>query len=228
MFDIAITTMNKKRPDGKTTYLGLLLESIKKTAPADLEYKIHIVSNVSPYAAAVNKVLQECHNDTLLLNDDIIMLPGREQILDGYGDIRGFLLLYPDKITIQHAGASFDGEFCSRHVGQYSLNCGQFQVVAPMPYVTFGAVFLKAGVYEALGPITSFSKIFFEDADYCLRAWKAGYKVIYHPIELIHDEAATMGKGAWPQFQRKWRSAETIDMLREKIMEAWFWLKSQE
>jgi hypothetical protein len=45
MFDIAITTMNKKRPDGKTTYLGLLLESIKKTAPADLEYKIHIVSN---------------------------------------------------------------------------------------------------------------------------------------------------------------------------------------
>lgn len=227
MIDVVITTMHKKRADGKE-FLDVLLESLPQSIFDGPDFKAIIIENYSPYARAVNEGLSRCKNDVLLLNDDIIMLPGWGKILEAHGDIRGFKLLYPPGLVIQHAGGLIASDFTTRHVGQGAFDCGQFQAMTPMPYVTFGAVFIKRQVYEALGPLSTFSKIFFEDADYCLRAWEAGFEVFYHPIPLIHDECGTMGRDtgnyfttAREAFRRKWAKEETIEMLSGKIDSAW-------
>jgi hypothetical protein len=226
MIDIVITTMHARNKDGKE-HLQILLDSLDRFSFGGMA-QTHIVENVSPYASAVNRGLDMCTGDVLLLNDDIIFMDGWHKcITEGVGDIRGFKLLYDPGFVIQHAGGCIARDFTTRHVGQHCWDLGQFQIISIMPYVTFGAVFIKKEVLDKVGRLSQFSKIFFEDVDYCIRAWEAGFTVFYNPISLIHNEAATMGFNtqgcfdtAHSGFYEKWAKKETINMLTEAMMKA--------
>lgn len=108
------------------------------------------------------------------------------------GGILGSLLLYPDGTTIQHAGGVVEANALTKHTGVGETDRGQHDSIVPCDYVT-GAVFaMRRDVLLAVGLLDEgYWPIYFEEIDYCWRAWKAGFSVLMTPARAIHHESRT-------------------------------------
>jgi len=107
--------------------------------------------------------------------------------------ITGCKLIFPNG-RIQHAGAwvKIHGvEHCLREKGDK---------LRQVDYVTGAAFLIKKEVIDKIGLLDEgFSPFYYEDSDYCVRARKAGYKIIYNPkTAIIHHTAYSMKKQSLP------------------------------
>lgn len=68
-----------------------------------------------------------------------------------------------------------------RHRGIRQKDEGQFDEIAEVDYVTGCCLMFKRGVYEVIGGLDEGFPMYFEDTDFCTRACRAGFKVIYAP-----------------------------------------------
>jgi GT2 family glycosyltransferase/glycosyltransferase involved in cell wall biosynthesis len=143
-------------------------------------------------------------NDVVLLNPDVEAERGWLQSLqyaaygeaDGVG-IVGARLLYANG-QIQHAGVErnplapdwFDHRFRFAPSGH-----GPADVPAPVLAVTGACMYLKRELIDRVGSIDTGYPMAFEDVDWCLRAWQAGYRVVYEPSAILeHTESSTRGR----------------------------------
>jgi GT2 family glycosyltransferase len=141
-------------------------------------------------------------HDVVLLNSDVIALPGWLEALQdaAYGAdvvaIAGPKLLYPDR-TIQSAGTVrnlgapewFDHRFRFRASGHGPANLG-----GPVLAMTGACLYVKRAAIDRIGLLDEGYGMAYEDVDWCLRAWEAGMQVVYDPRStLIHHESKTRG-----------------------------------
>ena len=141
-------------------------------------------------------------DDVVLLNSDVVALPGWLESLQyaahGADDI-GIVapkLLYPDR-TIQSAGSHrnmgapewFDHRFRFKPADHPAANVG-----VPCVAVTGACMYVKAPVIDKVGVLDERYPMAYEDVDWCLRTWEAGFRVMYHPAAaLYHLEGKTRG-----------------------------------
>jgi GT2 family glycosyltransferase/glycosyltransferase involved in cell wall biosynthesis len=156
------------------------------------------------FAANANRGLKAVHadEDAVLLNSDVIAHKGWLERLQ-YGayleastGIAGPKLLYADGTiqsagTIRNAGAPewFDHAHRFEPASEPRAN-------VPLPYLamTGAALYIKRAVIDAIGYLDEGYGMAYEDVDYCLRAWDAGFQVLYYPhASLTHLEAKTRG-----------------------------------
>lgn len=140
----------------------------------------------------------------VLLNQDIELRPGAlAAISDAFADpqvgVVGIKLLYPDGRTVQHAGGWLEWPlYLAQHHGYGQPDDGRWDTPAEVDVVT-GAVFaVRRAAWDALGGLSDlFSPAYFEETDFCLRAWGAAWKVVYAPAAVaIHHESTTLGQGS--------------------------------
>jgi GT2 family glycosyltransferase len=140
--------------------------------------------------------------DLVLLNSDVIAHNGWLEALqfgayqvDAVG-IVGPKLLYDDG-TIQSAGSHrnlgepqwFDHRYRFKPDHHPPAN-----VIGPCIAVTGAAMYVKRACLDAIGPLDEGYGMAYEDVDWCLKAWEAGYRVLYYPhASLTHLEAKTRG-----------------------------------
>jgi GT2 family glycosyltransferase/glycosyltransferase involved in cell wall biosynthesis len=156
------------------------------------------------FAANANRGLRavEADEDAVLLNSDVIAHKAWLERLQ-YGaalepsaGIIGPKLLYSDG-TIQSAGSIrnpgapewFD------HAHRFKPESHP-QANVPWPYLamTGAALYIKRELIDAIGYLDEGYGMAYEDVDYCLRAWEAGFQVLYYPYaSLTHLEAKTRG-----------------------------------
>jgi GT2 family glycosyltransferase/glycosyltransferase involved in cell wall biosynthesis len=155
------------------------------------------------FAGNVNRGLAVAgtEHDVVLLNSDMIARRGWLAALqlasrhDRVG-IVGAKLLYGDgRIqfagTVRNPGAP---EWFDHRYRFKPANWGPANVTQPMLAVTGACMYLRRDLLEALGGFDEAYPMAYEDVDYCLRAWQAGYQVIYCPeAELAHFESITRG-----------------------------------
>jgi GT2 family glycosyltransferase len=153
------------------------------------------------FAANANRGLRAASDgDAVLLNSDVVAHDGWLESLqyvayDGpdHG-IVGPKLLYPDG-RIQSAGSYrpagaprwFDHRYRFQPADHDAAN-------APFPAlaVTGACMYLRRDVLDDVGLLDETFGMAFEDVDYCLRAWEAGFRVLYSPwAELTHAESVT-------------------------------------
>ena len=158
------------------------------------------------FAANANRGLRAADPalDVVLLNADIV---ARERWLESLqyrayaGDdvgIVGGKLLYPDG-RIQHAGVQrnlgapvwFDHRFRFKPADH-----GPANITVPVLAVTGACMYVKReSCSTAVGLLDERYPMAYEDVDWCLRAWEAGYRVLYFPpATLDHHESVTRGK----------------------------------
>jgi GT2 family glycosyltransferase len=109
--------------------------------------------------------------------------------------IVGAKLLYPDN-RIQSAGtirnprapASFDHRYRFQHA-----DWGPADVAGPTLAVTRACMYITRRVLDRVGRFEEEYGASYEDVDYCLRAWQAGYQVVYAPSARLHHHESPAG-----------------------------------
>ena len=157
------------------------------------------------YGGGANLALRTCRADVaVVLNTDIIVPSDwlaqliAPMVEDPNIGIAGCKLYYPGGRSIQHAGGYITAP--QAWPGHYGLNAedqGQHDTIRDVDYVIGAALAVKRSVLEQIGLFDEGYFLYYEDVDLCLRARRAGYRVVYIPAAwLTHLESATTVKGS--------------------------------
>lgn len=141
--------------------------------------------------------------------------------------IVGAKLLYPDRLTIQHAGVCVGMKGLAEHYGKFMDNKlpngdfesgyqGAFFVNRELSAVTAACLLMRKDAFDKVGGYDENLAVGFGDVDLCLRTRQAGYRIIFcSQATLVHHESYTRGKSydgtdPHPQdsnfFLKKWQS----------------------
>ena len=156
------------------------------------------------YSAGNNVGIDQVDGDiVVLLNQDTVVQPGwLRAIADTFADssigIVGCKSLYMDGRGFQHAGGIVrPGDAFTTHVGWGEVDHGQYDQLTEPDYVTGAAFAIHRRVLNLIGKLDEeFYPGFYEETDYCYRARRAGFRVVYQPrAVLYHHETTTLPEG---------------------------------
>lgn len=172
----------------------------------DEQVKIIFREKNGGFAKAVNTGLKATNKkrDVVLLNSDIIAHQDWLEALQ-YGayefsvdtGIVGPKLLYPDG-RIQSAGSYRNTEapeWFDHYYRFQDSNYGPANIPQYCIGVTGACMYVKREFLNYVGFLDEGFQFAFEDMDWCLRGWEAGYRSLYFPAStLTHVESATRPK----------------------------------
>jgi GT2 family glycosyltransferase len=163
--------------------------------------RVQLIRNTANlgFAGGTNVGIRAATGDAIvLLNQDTVVQPGwLRAIADTFDDatigIVGCKSLYPDARGIQHAGGVVEpGTAQTRHIGWGEQDAGQYDSLSEPDYVTGAAFAIRRAVVERLGGLDEkFFPVFYEEVDYCYRARRAGFRVVYQPRAVLHHHETT-------------------------------------
>jgi GT2 family glycosyltransferase/glycosyltransferase involved in cell wall biosynthesis len=156
------------------------------------------------FAANVNRGLRVTspERDVVVLNSDIEARPGWLACLQYAAaeeediGIVGARLLYPDgRIqfagTVRNLGAP---EWFDHRYRFKPEDWGPAGLASSALAVTGACMYVKREVIERVGLLDERYPMAYEDVDWCLRTWQAGFRVMYFPAaSLYHHESVTRG-----------------------------------
>jgi GT2 family glycosyltransferase len=156
------------------------------------------------FAVNVNRGLRAANDewDVVVLNSDVEARPGWLACLQYAASqeedvgIVGAQLLYPD------GSIQFGGTVRNRDAPQWFDHRYRFKpegwgpacMTSPALAVTGACMYVRREVIERVGLLDEGYPMAYEDVDWCLRAWQAGFRVVYFPASrLVHHESVTRG-----------------------------------
>jgi len=139
-----------------------------------------------------------------LVNPDCIVNPGWlgpfVAVLDAEPEtaVVGARLFEPDGVTLQHAGGAIASNGLTSHYGRGVRSADAYATSRDVDYVTGALCAFRLDTWQRIGPFDErYFPAYFEEADFCVRARAAGYRVRYVPeSEAIHHEASSTGRGS--------------------------------
>lgn len=142
-----------------------------------------------------------CQYLLLLNNDTLVDSRALSALIDTLerdrtiGVTGGKIVYAATPAVLWYAGGILSpGRGLARHRGMGEPDRGQYDHPGETPYVTGCCMMLRREVCETIGLLDRGFFAYFEDADYCLRAHNAGFRVWYEPRALIyHSISATAG-----------------------------------
>lgn len=140
------------------------------------------------FAGGINAGAEDARGDLLvLLNQDCVVQAGWLQALDTAlqahpkAGIAGCTILNADG-SVNHTGAEI------RHPDAYGQHRTDVERREPqtMPFVTGAAMAIRRATWEAVGPFDEgYYPAYFEDSDYCARAWRLGFETLHVPAAKV-------------------------------------------
>jgi len=142
--------------------------------------------------AAVGAFLLLLNNDTEVLGDSLHTALRFLESNPDVGAVGGRIILLDG--TLQEAGCTFwrDG-----HVFQYGRGdnptAAEYLFQRDVDYCSAAFLMTRRELFAKMGGLdTAFSPGYFEDGDYCVRLWRAGWRVVYLPeVAIRHYENAS-------------------------------------
>jgi len=100
--------------------------------------------------------------------------------------------------VIWYAGGNMDwGNLIASHRGVDLVDTGQFNDDLETDFVTGASMFIRKRVFESVGLIDPKYYLYYEENDFCQRAKKAGWKLMYIPDSICwHANAQATGLGS--------------------------------
>jgi len=160
------------------------------------------------FPVAVNQAAAAARGEfLLLLNNDT------EVLGDSFGAAMRFLESHPDvgavggRIilldgTLQEAGCTFWREGHSFQYGRGdSPTAAEYQFQRDVDYCSAAFLMTRRQLFAQMGGLdVAFSPGYFEDGDYCIRLWRAGWRVVYLPeVAILHYENGSAVSGTEPR-----------------------------
>lgn len=175
--------------------------------------RVRVIRDDSPfnYSALNNLAVAQSSGSVIcLMNNDIEVTDAgwlRQMVTSllqpGVGVVGG-RLYYPDG-TLQHAGVIVGLGGTAGHIFRGQQRGDTHYMHRPMLRQEFSAVtaaclLTRKEVYDQLEGLDTGFAVAFNDIDYCLRARKRDWKVVYDPhVEMVHHESASRGRDRTPE-----------------------------
>jgi len=208
------------------------------------QVEVHCSKKNVGFAAGNNVGLCQVEADiVVLLNPDVVVSQDwlRKLVSPMLDDetigIAGCKVYYPGGRRLQHAGGYVT--YPQAMPGHYGLNeedSGQYDALRDVDYVIGAALAVKRETLNEIGLLDEGFFLYFEDADLCMRARRASYRVVYVPeATLVHVESATTNKGSDVYLQHmhtsRWRFLlkhyDLDDILQNTIPAEQAWLTAR-
>lgn len=117
------------------------------------------------------------------------------------------ILCYADPTLIWFAGGWVQADRGETgHIGLGVPDQGQFDAVTETGYVTGCSLLVKRAVIEQVGMMDEAYFLYFEESEWCLRAKRQGYRLLYAPGSIVwHKESVSTRKiaGAWVYYMTR-------------------------
>ena len=179
------------------------------------------------YSQIINFGVEHAKGDYLLLlnNDTEVISPDFIEEVMGYLQrpdvgVVGAKLYFADHL-VQHAGILVGVRGALAHANQdFSAKREGYLARAVRPgnfsAVTGACQMVRRDVFEQVGGYNKEFAVGFNDADFCLRVWEAGYRTIFTPYaELYHYEFTSRGREeANEEKLRRWKREQALFMQR--------------
>lgn len=156
------------------------------------------------FAKAVNRGMSEAQYDIVLLNSDIVAQAGWLEALqysayeiDEKIGLVSPKLVYPDG-RIQYGGTYYARVLAPQWFGHLFVGRAATTPVANVPFynrsISGACVYVTKEAFAKIKYLDDKYWLGFEDVDYGLKAWKAGFRCYYQPASmLVHHESASRG-----------------------------------
>ena len=104
--------------------------------------------------------------------------------------------------VIWYAGAKIDWQnIIGQHIGVNEVDRGQFSERCEIDFTTGACMLVKRTVFEKIGFFDEKYFLYLEDMDFCVRAKKAKYKIIFEPQAIIWHKNASSAEGSGSKLQ---------------------------
>jgi GT2 family glycosyltransferase len=124
----------------------------------------------------------------LILNEDVVLAPDALSWMiaaaaadPAIGIVGPMVYHYDEPTVIQSAGGMLGPRWASQHRGQNQVDVGQFSEPCPVDWVTGCALLVRRAVVEQVGALDPRFFYYWEEVEWCLRARKHGWKVLFAP-----------------------------------------------
>ena len=172
---------------------GLLLDRLRGATVIRNRDNRGFPSGVNQAAeAAAGEFLLLLNNDTEVLGDSLGSAMRFLGANPDVGAVGGRIILLDG--TLQEAGCTLWRE---GHVFQYGRgdnpNAPEYLFQRDVDYCSAAFLMTRRDLFAGMGGLdTAYSPGYFEDLDYCVRLWRAGWRIVYLPdVALLHYENAS-------------------------------------
>lgn len=182
----------------------------KEDNPINIKYKhpnIVFIQNPINYGFAAGNnfgIMKARGKYVLLLNNDTIVEPNFiEPLIDKMesdetiGAVSPKLRYYYDPKIIQYAGYTPLNKYTLRNnaIGCREKDIGQYDEDRITAYAHGAAMMVPMSLIKKIGMMSYTFFLYYEEADWCVRIKKAGYKIYYvHNSLVYHKESMSTGK----------------------------------
>ncbi|MDK2805650.1 MAG: hypothetical protein PWP67_790 [Clostridium butyricum] len=142
----------------------------------------------------------ECEYVLLLNNDteldkDLIKNMVDSSIKNNNAIISPKIYYYNEPNKIWSAGGGLNWKKgLSFHYGQNEIDKGQYDQQKEIDFATGCCILIHKSVFDKIGFLAEEYFLYFEDTDFCVRAKRAGVKILYEPsAKLWHKVSSTTG-----------------------------------
>ena len=197
-YEIIVVENNSKNPETFSYYKELEGHEKVKVIYWDKEFNYSAINNFGIKEAATGDYVVLLNNDIEVITpnwiEEMLMYAQRKDV----GAV-GAKLLYPDN-TIQHGGVLLGWGGIANHMF-YGLPRDDGGYMGRLCYsqntsaVTAACMLVRREVWDELNGLDEGFPVAFNDIDFCMRARKAGYLIVWTPYaELYHYESKSRGR----------------------------------
>jgi GT2 family glycosyltransferase len=178
--------------------------------------RLRVVRDERPfnYSARIDRGAAHSEGEhLLLLNDDIeVVTPDWIERLVMYSGMEGIgavgaRLIWEDG-RLQHVGVGFEGGLPGHpyrgFAGDFRGYSNNVLVARNCLAVTAACLMTRRALFEELGGFTTFLPVNYNDADYCLKAWSSGQRIVYDPDTLLYHFESSSRSSEVEEWEKEW------------------------
>jgi len=132
--------------------------------------------------------------DTVTPPDTISILVARMERDSCIGVLAPKMLFLQEPGVINSAGLQSNRIFYSCDRGFLEYDRGQYDEEASVIGACGGAMFVRKAVIDRIGLFDSRYFMYYEDLDFGIRSWLAGYRVLYTPAAIVYHHMRASGR----------------------------------
>jgi hypothetical protein len=164
------------------------------------------------------------NNDTVVAPDFLTLLVNAAGIDTKAGMIGPKIYYYADKQRLWYAGGKIEWwKGWISHLGVREIDRGQYDTAGETEFISGCCILIKREVIERIGMLDEAYFLYGEDADWCIRASRSGFKLLFVPAARVWHKLSVSAGGHLSWF-KNWNKLKSQLRLLARYAKPFHWI----